>query len=63
MAALLTETTRDLAARLGEELRRRQGQKLKRQVLRHLVGGADVLAGISLSAWAWVWETLEGEGF
>src|SRR5437867_1478158 len=63
MTALLTETTRDLTTRLGEELRRREGERLKRQVLRNLVRSADALAGIILSAWAWVSETLEGEGF
>lgn len=63
MTALLTETARELTARLGEELSRPKGEKLKRQVLRNLVRSADALAGITLSAWAWVRETLEAEGF
>jgi len=63
MTALLIETTRDLTTRLGEELKRRKGERLQRQVLRSLVLGADALAGIILSAWAWVRETLEEEGF
>jgi hypothetical protein len=63
MTALLTETTRDLTTRLGEELRLREGEKLRRRVLRNLVRSADALAGITLSAWSWVRETLEGEGF
>jgi hypothetical protein len=63
MTALLTETAHDLTRRLGEELRRRDGERLRRQVLRDLVRSADALAGIILSAWAWVCETLEGEGF
>jgi hypothetical protein len=63
MTALLTETTRDLTSRLGEELKRRRGEKLKRQVLRNLVWSADALAGITVSAWTWVRETLEREGF
>jgi hypothetical protein len=63
MTALLNETTRDLTTRLGEELRRREGERLRRPVLRHLVRSADALAGITLSAWTWVRETLEGEGF
>src|SRR5712692_2405382 len=63
MTALLTETTRDLTSRLGEELKRKRGEKLMRQVLRNLVRSADALAGITLSAWAWVHETLEREGF
>jgi hypothetical protein len=63
MTALLTDTTRDLATWLSEELKQRKGERLKRQVLRNLVWSADVLAGITLSAWAWVRETLEGEGF
>ena len=63
MTALLTETARDLTARLDEELRRRHGEKLKRKVLRNLVRSADALSGLILSAWTWVRETLEGEGF
>jgi hypothetical protein len=63
MTRLLTETARDLTTRLSEELRRPNGEKLKRQALRDLAGGADALAGIILSAWTWVRETLEGEGF
>lgn len=63
MTTLLTDTTRDMATRLDEELRRRKGERLKRQVLRNLVWTADALAGIILSAWTWVRETLEGEGF
>jgi hypothetical protein len=63
MTALLTETTRDLTTRLTEELSRREGAKLKRQILRGLAGATDVLARISLSLWTWVCETLEGEGF
>jgi hypothetical protein len=63
MTALLTETTRDLTSRLGEELKRQRGERLLRQVLRNLVCTADALAGITLSAWRWVSETLETEGF
>src|SRR5438128_769144 len=63
MTALLTDTTRDLTSRLGEELRRREGEKLRRQALRNLAGSADALAGIILSAWTWVRETLEKDGF
>jgi hypothetical protein len=63
MTALLTETTRYLTSQLGEELRRREGEKLKRQLLRNLVRSADALAEITLSAWMWVRETLEEEGF
>jgi hypothetical protein len=63
MTALLTETAREVTTRLGEELERRKGEKLKRRVLRNLVRSADALAGITLSAWAWVRETLESEGF
>jgi hypothetical protein len=63
MTALLTETARELTTRLGEELRRRKGEKLKKRVLRNLVRSADALAGITLSAWTWARETLEGEGF
>jgi hypothetical protein len=63
MTVLLTETTRSLTTRLGEELRRQQGEKPRQQVLRALVRSADALAGITLSAWTWVRETLEGEGF
>jgi hypothetical protein len=63
MTALLTETTRDLTSRLGEELKRKRGEKLMRQVLRNLVWSADALAGITMSAWTWVNETLEREGF
>ena len=63
MTALLTQTAHDLTTRLGEELRLRKGEKLKRRVLLNLVRSADALAGIILSAWTWVRETLEGEGF
>lgn len=63
MTTLLTENTRDLATRLDEELRRRKGEVLMRRVARDLVLNADALAGIILSCWAWVRETLEEEGF
>src|SRR6185437_5132710 len=63
MTALLTETARDLTTRLDEELRRQQGARMRRQVLRNLAGSADALAGILLFTWTWVCETLEGEGF
>jgi hypothetical protein len=63
MTALLTETARDLTTRLDEELRRQKGARLKRQILRNLASSADVLAGVTLSVWTWVRETLEGEGF
>ncbi len=64
MTALLTETTRDLMTRLREELKRREeGERLSQKVLRALVWNADTLAGIILSAWTWVRETLEEEGF
>jgi hypothetical protein len=63
MTALLTETAHDLTARLDEELRQREGERLRRQVLRNLVKSADALAAITLSAWTWVRETLEEEGF
>jgi hypothetical protein len=63
MTALLIETTRDLTTRLGEELKRRECERLMRRVLRHLVKSADIIAEITLGAWAWVNETLEAEGF
>jgi hypothetical protein len=63
MTTLLTETARELTTRLGAERKRQEGEKLRPQVLRSLVWTADVLAGVLLSAWAWVRETLEGEGF
>jgi hypothetical protein len=63
MTALLLETSHDLAARLNEELRRQQGQKLSRREVRCLVRSTEVLAETTLSAWGWVRETLEEEGF
>ncbi len=63
MTALLIEPTRDLTTRLGEELKRPKGEILERRILRNLVWGANALAVITLSAWAWVCETLEEEGF
>jgi hypothetical protein len=63
MTALLLETTRDLTTRLSVELRRREGEKLKRQAVRDLVGSAAALAGLTLSAWTRVREALEEEGF
>jgi hypothetical protein len=63
MTALLTETTRHLTTRLDEELKRPRGERLRRQALRQFARGADVLAEITLSSWAWVCETLEEEGF
>jgi hypothetical protein len=57
------ETTRGLTVRLGEELRLKRGESLRRQVLCNLVKSADILAELTLSAWAWVSETLEREGF
>src|SRR5262245_52937542 len=61
MTALLVETTHDLTARLGERLR--QSATLRPGAVRDLARGADALAGLVLSAWAWACETLEGEGF
>jgi hypothetical protein len=63
MTALLTETIRDLTTRLDEALMRWQGEKLTRRELRNLVGSTDVLAGIILSTWKWLRDTLEEEGF
>jgi hypothetical protein len=63
MTALLTETAHDLMVRLTEEEKQYVGEKLRRQVVRSLVSSTDVLAGIILSAWKWVRETLEEEGF
>lgn len=63
MTAILTETARTLTTQLGEELKLRQGQKSRRRVVRELVRIDDTLTVIILSAWAWVRETLEGEGF
>jgi hypothetical protein len=63
MTALLTETAHDLRTRLSEELTRREGERLKRQILRGLVGSADILAAMILKAWKWLHETLEAEGF
>lgn len=63
MTALLIETTRDLATRQAEELKRRRGEKLRRQVLRKLSLNENVLAEITLSIWKWIRETLEEEGF
>src|SRR4051812_45315557 len=61
--ALLPELARDLAARLTQELDRRQGQKLGRAAFRDLARSVGVLADVVLSAHAWVRETLEEEGF
>jgi hypothetical protein len=63
MTALLTEMAHDLRMRLSEELTRREGERLKRQVLRGLVSITDILAEVILKAWKWVRETLEVEGF
>lgn len=63
MTTLLTETARDLTARLTEEEKRWEGKTLRRQTVRNLVSSTDVLAGIILSAWKGVRETLEVEGF
>ncbi len=63
MTSLLTKVTRELTTGLDEELRRRKGERLKRQLLRTIVWNADALAGVTLSAWTWVRETLEEEGF
>jgi hypothetical protein len=63
MTALLTDTIRDLAARLSRELQLRKNEVLKEQELRHLASTAEILAGATLSTWAWVRETLEGKGF
>jgi len=63
MTALLTDTTGDLTTRLNEELRRSGGERLSLQALRNLAtSGAAALAGITLSAWKCVRETLEEEG-
>ena len=63
MTALLTDATRDLTTRLGEELKRPHSETLTRQPLRTLGRSADALAGITLSTWQWVCETLQEEGF
>ena len=63
MTALLTETAHDLMMRLTEEEKRCIGERLKQQVLRHLVSSTDVLAEVILKAWKWVYETLEADGF
>jgi hypothetical protein len=63
MTTLLKDMTHGLTTRLGEELRRQEGERLSRRLLRTLAVNADVLAGITLSAWKWVRETLEAEGF
>lgn len=63
MTALLIETARDLMAQQADELRRGKGEKLSRRLLRALVWNQDTLAGIMLSLWKWVRETLEEEGF
>lgn len=63
MTALLMQTTRHLTTLLDEELKRQEGQKLTGPALRHFARGIDALAEITLSAWAWVRETLEDEGF
>jgi hypothetical protein len=63
MTPLLIETTRDLTTRQTEELRRRKGERLRRQMLRTLVSNEGALAGFTLSAWKWVRESLEEEGF
>jgi hypothetical protein len=52
-----------LTTQLGAELKRREGEKLRRRAVGYLVANVDALAGILLSAWKWVRETLEGEGF
>ena len=41
MTTLLVETTHRLTAGLREELRRREGEKLRRQLLRNLAWSAD----------------------
>ena len=63
MSALLIDITHAFTTRLGEELTPQEGERLTRKVLRGIAGDTDVLAGISLRAWTWVRETLEGEGF
>lgn len=63
MTALLTETASDLIARLTEEEKRWEDERLRRQVVRILVSSADVLTEVILKAWKWARETLEAEGF
>jgi len=63
MTALVIEPARDWMARQAEELRRRKGEKMQRQVLRALVWNENVLAEIVLSIWKWIGERLEEEGF
>jgi hypothetical protein len=62
MTALLAKTAHDWTIRLREELTQREGERLKRQVLRELGRNADALAEIILSLWTWTREMLE-EGF
>jgi hypothetical protein len=63
MTALLMDTTQNLTTRLGEELGRQDAGRLRRKVLRRLIWDTEALAGITLSAWKWVRESLEAEGF
>jgi hypothetical protein len=64
MTAQLEKTARDLMKRQAKEARRRKkAARRKRQVLRDLVWNENVLAGIILSLWKWVRETLEQDGF
>jgi hypothetical protein len=63
MTALLIEPARDWMARQAEELRRRERERLSRQWLRDVAWNEDVIAGIMLSIWKRVRETLEEEGF
>jgi hypothetical protein len=65
MTTLLTDTARDLTTQLDEGLRREElrRQKGEKQLTRRIAWNADALAGITLSIWEWVRETLEEKGF
>src|SRR5438876_10958076 len=63
MTALLIETTRELTSRLRDESNRDKDEKPKRKMLRMLARTEASLAEMTLSAWTWVCETLEGDGF
>ena len=63
MTALYGETAHNLTTRLSEELTRREGERLKWQVIRNLVSSTDVLATVILAAWSGSGETLGSGGF
>jgi hypothetical protein len=62
MTTLLVDTARDLATRLGNELKLRRGEKVFQLKLRELVEASDALIGIILTCCAGLRETLEREG-